>query len=420
MTQGTSIDADVIHVRTRSRAIAAGVVWPVLAPLLFVATGKLVAPGGGPPSWLGWALLGIVASGIVGATVAYRRARRRARVEIGETSLVVTENGERREIAKRTIENAMLIDGDDQKQLLELSLLGGEVLLLDCGSSQAARDALAQLALAHERNVTRIRMSPRAQEMLTELAGGLVGGMVAGFAAGPVASFLGAFAPFLIVACVVPAMIYGARWFKRQLPEMRVGADGVAFRGANSRATRFVPHNRIDRVEIVRRNLPKNPDARVVELATTDGERHVLAVHFATQERLAEALKSRIEEAIVERRATGAPLPSFAEIERQGKPTTEWLAELRSVGREQADYRRAQLTSEELDSLLTSGASSIEHRLGAAVILAARGEPDAKQRIRIAAESSADPTVSRALLAVAEGEAEEEAVAQAIEASAAR
>jgi hypothetical protein len=417
VTAPTTFAGVVSHARVRARAVAGGAVWSVLAPLLFVATGKLIGPpGGGPPSWAGWALVAIVAAGVIGATLAFRSATRPAALEVGDREVVLVEGGNRRRIAKRSIENAMLVDDDRGKQLLELNLVGRETLTLDFGASEGARAALDALALANERNVTRIRMYPRNQEALTELSGGLLGAMIVGLPVGALASLLGAMAPFVIIGCMIPAMFYGARWLRNLLPELVVGADGVSIRGTAGKARGFVPHDQVAGIEVVRRDLPKNPNAQIVELVTTDGERLVLASHFATQGALADAQKRRIDQAIVERRMTGAPVPSFVELERQGRPTSTWLEALRDVGRQQPDYRRAQLTSEQLDALLTNGSTSAERRLGAAVVLAARGEPDAKRRIRIASEASADPTISKALLAVAEGEAEEAAIAEAIEA----
>ncbi|MBL8740791.1 MAG: hypothetical protein JNK04_06850, partial [Myxococcales bacterium] len=61
-----SFDAEVVHARPRARAVAGGAAWAMIAPALFVAGGKLIGGGGGgPPSWLGQALLAIVAAGVV-------------------------------------------------------------------------------------------------------------------------------------------------------------------------------------------------------------------------------------------------------------------------------------------------------------------------------------------------------------------
>jgi hypothetical protein len=73
-------------------------------------------------------------------------------------------------------------------------------------------------------------------------------------------------------------------------------------------------------------------------------------------------------------------------LERAGAPVAQWLAGLRTrVG---DDYRSASLTSEELERALAR-ASAPSIRVGAALLLRARGLAPA--RLRVAAEACAEP-----------------------------
>lgn len=84
-------------------------------------------------------------------------------------------------------------------------------------------------------------------------------------------------------------------------------------------------------------------------------------------------------------------------LERAGAPISQWLAGLRT--RVSDDYRSASLTSDELEHALAK-ASVPSARVGAAVLLRARGLPTA--RLRIAAEACAEPHLRAALVAVAD------------------
>lgn len=180
--------------------------------------------------------------------------------------------------------------------------------------------------------------------------------------------------------------------------EVVVGTDGAVFHGAlRKRRVRF------DDLVSARR------EARGVRLHRRDGSSILLPVvgargGGAQEEARASALLRRIEEVLDARAASAVDRPGLAELDRGGRDADAWREHLRGLAREDADYRRAGLTRAELGNVIEDAAAPVGRRVGAALALAA-GEPEeARRRVRIAADASADEELKRALEQAAEGE----------------
>ena len=69
------------------------------------------------------------------------------------------------------------------------------------------------------------------------------------------------------------------------------------------------------------------------------------------------------------------------------------------------DFRRATLSADDVEAIFAAPNATPEHRIGAAMALRIAGGQDARERIRVAAEHSANDELRQALLEVAESDA---------------
>jgi hypothetical protein len=181
-------------------------------------------------------------------------------------------------------------------------------------------------------------------------------------------------------------------------PLATVGVDGIELRGLGWR--RFLPLDSVSGVESVERGVVlRLREGSPVTLTTFRNTSDGVQGHPATRA----ALLRRIEDAVAARLASQAQVARAALLERHGRPFASWRAELTSLAKQGADYRRnAGLASEDLQRVLEDAAAPTEHRVGAAVALTAAGEVDTRRRVRIAAAACADRDLRAALEAAAE------------------
>lgn len=178
--------------------------------------------------------------------------------------------------------------------------------------------------------------------------------------------------------------------------DVTVGADGVEVRGPLGR--RFVRLEEIWHVT--------GSNGRCV-LLLEDGERLTLG-GLGVSSRMSSAVAQRVLVAV----AAGARGARFDRVlERGGRPIAEWR---RALGRVLASaYRDRSLTEGEVVRALERPGAANEARIGAATALAATGD-EGRARVRVAAEQVVDERLRRALEAIAAGEGEEEAIAEAL------
>jgi hypothetical protein len=176
-----------------------------------------------------------------------------------------------------------------------------------------------------------------------------------------------------------------------------VGRDGV--RIERSFSTAWLPHAAIEEVagEGSQLRLKLRGAARAITL-TGSADR-------------VDVLVRQIREA--QARGGGDALLATSALERQGRPIAVWREALRKLLAAEGDYRTVALTPEDVLEALEDPAAPPDRRIGAALALAAAGHPEARARIRIAAETSADEEM-RAVLAQAAEEAVDEAALERV------
>lgn len=206
--------------------------------------------------------------------------------------------------------------------------------------------------------------------------------------------FTALLASWAIALALVIARLALRRVGKR---ELIVGTDGLRLRGFTER---FVPLDAIERVE-------ESPDGAWLYLATSKArrrERVFLAHDRDRDEADRRSFVTRIEEV---RAAHHERTETLATLEPGGRDVDAWLAHLRGVVAREGDYRNARVEPAMLERVVEDGAAPPSRRIGAALALAALGDPAARSRVRVAAEASADDDLRAALELAADGEVEE-------------
>jgi hypothetical protein len=177
-----------------------------------------------------------------------------------------------------------------------------------------------------------------------------------------------------------------------------VGRDGV--RVERSFRTRWIPHAELAgaQVEGSRLCLSLLGAARPIVLeGRTD---------------LVDLLARQIRDAQV--RGAGGASSGTSALERQGRPIAAWREALSGLLAAESGYRAVALTPEDVIATLDDPVAPRDRRLGAALALVAAGHPDARERIRIAAEMSADEDMRAALAQAAEESVDEAALEKAL------
>jgi hypothetical protein len=194
-----------------------------------------------------------------------------------------------------------------------------------------------------------------------------------------------------------------ACWLARPR-EVVVGSDGVRI-GARLLRDRWVPYSAIEEVvesgEALFLRVRGRGRTEVVPVAT--GKREVVMA-IGSRIRVAMALGSNGE--------GGAPVGEL--LDPRGRRTAEWREALGNLFAATPDYRRAPVSPDELFAVLEDPDMPPGRRIGAAMALRVAEHPEARARIRIAAEACADDDVRQAFEEASEGEIEERTLRRAL------
>lgn len=169
-------------------------------------------------------------------------------------------------------------------------------------------------------------------------------------------------------------------------PRVCVGADGVAVHRWGS--ARFHPWSSI-------------------QGARRSGERVTLELVGGAEERVRVVDAGTLTALVVEgaKRSGGAPrAPRVRVFEAEGELDERWLERVRRAGAEQG-YREENVGEPALIDLIDDVTQPAAQRIGAALALS-HGSDDAKRRVRIAIDDTADPELGRALDEALAGELE--------------
>jgi hypothetical protein len=229
--------------------------------------------------------------------------------------------------------------------------------------------------------------------LLSQLPGAIVFWIVAAF------SFLGGQAwettIFSLAGAFIETSLFalGTRLLRQRV--VAIGTDGIAYRQFLRK--RFYPYRSIVDVGL----MPGG-----VYVALRSGRRLRLRTRGAWGrgiDPIAQALHERIQTARSAARSATDVQTKLPLLERRGRAVQVWRDDLAAlVGK--SGYRIGAVTVADLRAVIDDTTLSPEHRIGAAVALAASDPDEARARARIAAVSCADRDLKAALEHAAEGE----------------
>lgn len=281
----------------------------------------------------------------------------------------------------------------------QLRLRGGRVLDLEVPSEQEGTRLLAALGIGPDKRRVAAALGTANRQLL------------AGCIGFPMAMILWLALLLNIPGDVVSTPVISGTWLLLTLAsawvlrraarptQVVVGADGVRIERPFS--TRWIPYADLLAIQA--------GGARLKLIA--EGARKPDEVHAPGG--VAEALADRIREAH-KRAAAGAGAPRGADaLERRGRDLAAWREDLRKL-LAAGDYRASSLTPEDAIAALEDPDAPRDRRVGAALALRIAEHPEARERIRFAADTSADEDLRAALEQAAEGEIEEAALARVL------
>jgi hypothetical protein len=410
----------VSHPAALVRAVTTALAIPIAGPILLTAVGKAIGPdGGGPPGWFGLAMGLFVALGALIGTLGAVRSREKGLALVVEPDALVI--GSRR-IAKRDIESGILVLQPTHDRV-ELQLQGGDPMVIDLPLGEGA-PLLDELGLGTTQRRARIPLATPGEQAIIGFGGGAVGliglvmlfGLMTMFVPQAVLTALLASPAFSPAAAGVAAFaaLGAGLVFARSTPDVVIGVDGVSHAepGIGRRGYTFTPFSEVERVEVEEFGTGRVQAARVV-LVRRDAEPTVVATLHVGKRVQIEAIASRVRAALTAYRTGGGGAASA--LERASAPVGSWLESLRQLARKGNDYRTASLDTDRLAELVADPKAAPDVRVGAAVVLAERGDENARTRVRVAADAVASPRLRIALESVAAGATDEEAVAVALE-----
>ncbi|XXT16969.1 hypothetical protein WME94_42735 [Sorangium sp. So ce429] len=299
--------------------------------------------------------------------------------------------------AERWIPRAEVRSGlvlPEPRMRVELRLRRGQVLDVQVASEEEGARLLAVLG-----------MGPAERRVAISL-GGVHRELVAGCAGLPalmifwllVIGLFGRMSAALAVAWLALTLL--STWLVRRAArptQVVVGSDGVRVERPFSSA--WLPYTELTEIR-------KDGDALLL-VGPKSG-----TLVLQTGEALSDAVAMRIREAH-ERGAGGAALRGAEALERRGRDVAAWREDLRKL-LAAGDYRATELTPEDAILTLDDPDAPRDRRIGAALFLRVAGYPEAQDRIRVAAGTTADDALRAALEQAAEEELDDTALARAL------
>ncbi len=192
-------------------------------------------------------------------------------------------------------------------------------------------------------------------------------------------------------------------------PRLTVGIDGLRIKMGFKE--RFIPHRAITSVEMVpsAQGDLSGMVAGVLRVnTTTHGVLDLPIVGWSNED--VDRVVVRMREAMAAQQASGTD-PAAEAFARGGKDVPTWRAEVLRAVSADGGFRTRRVSLQDAESVLSNVAAPLDQRIGAALALRASGTEGYAERIRIAADATADPHAARAL-ALAAAEEEEAALGE--------
>jgi hypothetical protein len=341
----------------------------------------------------GAAVLSLILSAVA-AGMPLKRPRP-AVLEAGPAGLRIAGFDRERAIPRASIRDGLILPGYPAR--LTIWLAGGDLIEAEIPTETHGARLLAALGIGPEQRRVAVSLWSTTNQI------------AAGFGVVPASMLLwwmmlqvcfpedhgdGLVAPLWLLGVVLTSAL---AWRAARPARVIVGRDGV--RIERSFWTRWFPHTAIEGVQAEGSRLQLwLRGARPIAL---EGRADLVDV-LARQIRDAQA------------RGAGGASSGTAALERQGRPIPVWREALSGLLGAESGYRTVALTPEDVIAALEDPVAPRDRRIGAALALAAAGHPEARERIRVAAETSADEEMRTALAQAAEEALDEAALERAL------
>lgn len=352
------------------------------------------------PAWWGDAVLGPVwgtalAAGIAAFVFWAKSQKRPGSLSIDGDAVVVQIGKETHRISRDEIIGTTVVPG----RALLLQLADGRMLTVEIGDEAEANKLLSELNLGAEKRRFQGKMKPGVWRTGLSIAGFFALMMLA-VAAKEHLPRVASGIVFLVGALtMLTGLVLGTR-----PPRIEVGADGVHVERVFG--TTFVSFADLASVRV---------DEGALLLTRGDGTAE--KVHAPRgNETLLTGLQRRIELGLAAHADMADAGERLALLARRDRDIATWRGDLEKVVGQDVGYRALPLSRDDLEAILAAPATSIEHRIGAALALEALDGEDAEPKIRIAADLCARQEARIALEQIAEQELEAAALDAALEA----
>lgn len=331
----------------------------------------------------------------------------RGKISAEPGGALVERYGRRSWIPRERIADGILLPGHSRPRV-ELRLADGQVVSAEVEDEDQGQRLLAALGIGPERRRAEVALGSPNRQLAAGCLGmpfAMIGWLMLLVAVLPREVFEHAFTGLgWAVAFLLTTL---GLWRVARPGRVVVGSDGVRIHRLFSEI--WMPYAELDQVKVKERTLTLfgRGRAQTVEVRTPMPD-------------VALGLADRIEQAMALRGGAQEAGVGAAALERRGRPLAAWREAVRALLAHDAGYRAAALTPEDVMSVLGDPEAPREQRIGAALALRAAGHPEAPQRIRIAADASADEPLRHALEQAADEALEEAALEEALSASASK
>jgi hypothetical protein len=262
------------------------------------------------------------------------------------------------------------------------------------------------------RPAIRVRLTGAVDVVFFSCFSVLVAPFVAGVASLPIAALVNGLlhqrgpATFALTYLALFVLSTALLMWRTVFTYVEVGADGIVVRRRFRRE--FIPFERL----VGMKTRWGINGSELAELALSDDTARSFRIDTLPALRR-KALLARITEELQAYRQARRDEAALATLDRGERSVKDWREALSKARSRSEDYRQEPLLMSEVLHTLHNDAAPIDRRIGAAMTLVDAKTPEAGARIRIAAETSADPKLRVALTSIVSDDADEDAIEEA-------
>lgn len=372
------------------------IVWPLSEPLGGVLQDVI------PVGYVAAAVMAILARFCVSSSIPRAGP---ARLKASAGGLEITRGDQQKWIPRERVASGLVVPQTILDRIgrhsVEITLTNGDKLTAAVGQQIEAQSVLSALGIDASRRTAAVTLGSAMRPLTAGCVSFPLIVLALLFIAGEVSLSSSLTTPATIALSTALTLLV-LRTFRPL--EVIVGTDGVTLQKPWS--TRFIPYSSIDDVKL-------GEDARITLKLSRSGEPIVI---LDGEEDVRRALYDRIWQAMhVKGDPQAEALAELDRLEPRGLRFADWRAELKGLAAPGAGYRKAAVPPELLASVVEDPDAAPGRRIGAALALGSSDHPEARVKIRAAAEACASQRVRVALERAADDALDDETLKRALE-----